>query len=179
MPTPRPGPTESVLVLLPLRLVLGGLFCLAAYKKLGDPQSFAEAIKGFRIVSETEHAHLIVSAAFVIPWVEMLAGLGLILGLWTRASAAAIGLALLAFIAGLVSVMARGLDANCSCFGDLSLVCPATVGWCQVVRNLVLLVPAGLLVWRGGGVVGLDALLDGRGRDADGSGGVDGPGGRA
>ena len=26
---------------------------------------------------------------------------------------------------------------------------------------------------------GLDALLDGRGRDADGSGGVDGPGGRA
>jgi uncharacterized membrane protein YphA (DoxX/SURF4 family) len=153
---------ESVLLQLPLRVVVGGLFCLAAFKKLQDPQSFAEAIKGFKVLDHAEHAHLIVSAAFTIPWVEMLAGVFLILGLWTRASAAAVGLALLMFIAGLLSVLIRGLETSCSCFGDLSLVCPPEVGWCQVIRNLVLLLPAGYLLWRGGGLFALDSTLDRR-----------------
>lgn len=170
----RPGLIESVLVLLPLRLVLGGLFCLAAFKKLNDPQSFAEAIKGFRILSEVDHAVLITNAAFVIPWVEMIAGVMLILGLWTRASAVAVGLALVSFIAGLVSVMARGIQTDCSCFGDLNLFCDAAVGWCQVIRNVVLLVPTGYLVWRGGGVLGLDRLAERRA-----GGGLDGAGERA
>lgn len=164
---------ESVVLQLPLRLGLGGLFCLAAFKKLQDPQSFAEAIKGFRVVDHTEMGHLIVSAAFVLPWVEMIAGVLLILGLWTRASALIAGLALGSFIAGLLSVIIRKLDANCSCFGDLNLFCKATVGWCQVVRNLILLIPAGYLVWRGGGLVALDAVLD-RAKSATGDRG--GPG---
>lgn len=157
---------ESVALQLPLRLGLGGLFCLAAFKKLQDPQSFAEAIKGFRVVDHAELGHLIVSAAFVLPWVELVAGVLLILGLWTRAAALTVALALGAFIAGLLSVIVRGLDANCSCFGDLSLFCGSEVGWCQVVRNLVMLVPAGYLVWRGGGLAALDAVLERRGAPA-------------
>jgi uncharacterized membrane protein YphA (DoxX/SURF4 family) len=151
-----PRVIESVLLALPLRVGLGGLFCLAAFKKLQDPQSFAEAIKGFRVVDHNQLGSLISTGAFVIPWVEMIAGVLLILGLWSRASALAIGLALLAFIAGLVSVIARGIDASCSCFGDLNLFCSSAVGWCQVIRNLLLMVPAAYLVWRGGGLVALD-----------------------
>lgn len=156
----KPGPrvVESVLVALPLRAGLGGLFCLAAFKKLQDPQSFAEAIKGFRVVDHNQLGSLISTGAFVIPWVEMIAGALLILGLWSRASALAIGLALMAFIAGLLSVLARRIDASCSCFGDLNLFCSSTVGWCQVIRNLVLMVPALYLIWRGGGVIALDHL---------------------
>ncbi len=151
-----PGRAESVVLAL-LRLLLGGLFVLAATMKLQDPQSFAEAIKGFRIVDNARLPHLIVNAAFVIPWVELLAGLALVLGFWTRAAALAIALALLAFIGGLVSVIARGIDASCSCFGDLDLFCSGGVGWCQVIRNTVMLVPAVALVWRGGGRLALDA----------------------
>jgi uncharacterized membrane protein YphA (DoxX/SURF4 family) len=153
-----PRVIESVLLALPLRVGLGGLFCLAAFKKLQDPQSFAEAIKGFRVVDHNQLGSLISTGAFVIPWVEMIAGVLLILGLWSRASALAIGLALLAFIAGLVSVIARGIDASCSCFGDLNLFCSSAVGWCQVIRNLLLMVPAAYLVWRGGGLVALDRI---------------------
>ncbi|MCC5823580.1 MAG: DoxX family membrane protein [Phycisphaerales bacterium] len=151
---------ESVLLQLPFRLVLGGLFCVAAWAKLHDPQSFAEAIKGFRVLSEHDHAFLITAAAFMIPWVEMVAGVALILGLWTRAAALALGLALIGFVVGLVSVIARGIDGDCSCFGDMKLICDSKVGWCQVIRNLVLLLPAGYLVIRGGGLVAIDALLE-------------------
>lgn len=147
---------ESVLIQLPARLVLGGLFGLAAFKKLQDPQSFAEAIKGFKIIDPATQGHLIVSGAFAIPWVEMTAAVLLVLGLWTRAAALTIGLALLGFIAALVSVITRDLDAGCSCFGDLELFCPRGVGWCQVARNALLLLPAAYLVWRGGGRIALD-----------------------
>lgn len=155
---------ESIVLQLPLRLGLGGLFCLAAFKKLQDPQSFAEAIKGFRVVDHVELGNLVVSAAFVLPWVEMVAGVMLILGLWTRAAALTVFLALGAFIAGLLSVIIRKLDASCSCFGDLNLFCGAKVGWCQVIRNLVMLLPAAYLIWRGGGLLALDAALDRRAR---------------
>lgn len=152
------GWIESGGLQLPLRLALGGLFCLAAVSKLQDPQSFADAVKAFKVLDQTTHAHLITTATFVIPWVELIAGIMLILGLWTRAAALTLGLALAAFIAGLVSVIARGLDAKCSCFGNLNLFCPEAVGWCQVVRNSLMLLPAAYLTWRGGGRVGLDAL---------------------
>lgn len=154
-----PRLTESALVTLPLRLALGGLFCLAAFKKLQDPQSFAEAIKGFRIVDHNQFGSLITTGAFALPWVELIAGVLLILGLWSRASALAIWLALAVFIAGLLSVIRRDLNASCSCFGDLNLFCSSAVGWCQVIRNLVLLVPATYLVWRGGGMVAVDHLI--------------------
>lgn len=156
---PHPtGWAESMGLQLPLRLALGGLFCLAAVSKLQDPQTFAEAIKAFQVVDHVRLGHLVATATFVIPWVELVAGVMLILGLWTRAASLTIGLALVAFIAGLVSVIARGLDASCSCFGNLNLFCGKAVGACQVIRNSLMLLPAFYLAWRGSGRLGLDAL---------------------
>ncbi len=156
---------ESVLLQLPLRVGLGGLFCLAAFKKLQDPQSFAEAIKGFKVLDANEFGHLIITGAFTIPWIELVAGVLLVLGFWTRASALTLGLALVGFIAALISVITRGLNASCSCFGDLNLVCGHEIGWCQVIRNLVLLVPAWYLVWRQGGLLSIDHACRARRRD--------------
>lgn len=154
---------ESLLLQAPVRLGLGGLMGYAAYNKLGAVQSFAEAIKGFRIIDADTHGALIVVAAFTIPWVEMLAGALLVLGLWTRAAAWTIALLLLGFIAALVRVILDpGVDADCSCFGDLTVLCDPGVGWCQVVRNLVLLIPAAYLIWRRAGTLSLDAALTSR-----------------
>lgn len=156
---------EAVLLQLPLRVGLGGLFCLAAFKKLQDPQSFAEAIKGFKVLDANEFGHLIITGAFTIPWIELVAGVMLVLGFWTRASALTLGLALVGFMAALMSVIFRGLNASCSCFGDLNLVCGHEIGWCQVIRNLVLLIPAGYLIWRQGGLLSIDHALQTRRRD--------------
>ena len=151
---------ESILLQFPLRVGLGGVFIFAAYNKIGGVQSFANAIKGFEIVDADKYGHLIVSAAYLMPWVEMIAGVLLVLGLWTRASALAIWIMLVAFIAALIHVITdESISADCSCFGDMNLVCEATVGWCQVIRNAVLLVPASYLVWRQGGILALDRVF--------------------
>lgn len=147
---------ESVLLQLPMRLALGGVFVYAAFNKILDIQSFAFAIKGFKILDPAAHGNLIISAAYTIPWVEMIAGVLLILGLRSRAAALTLTLTLLVFIAGLVHVITSGIQADCSCFGDQNLFCKPGVSWCQVIRNLVLLVPAIYLLVRGGGILALD-----------------------
>jgi putative oxidoreductase len=152
---------ESVLLQLPMRLALGGAFVFAAYMKITNVQAFAFAIKGFKIVDTDKHANLIITAAYTMPWVEMIAGVLLILGLKARAASATIGLLLALFIAALLYVIySPAIDADCSCFGKANLFCDETVGWCQVNRDLIMLVPALYLLVRGGGNLGLDALCD-------------------
>ena len=54
--------------------------------------------------------------AVFLPWIEALAGVLLIVGLWKRESAAVIAGLLVVFIAAAASVMARGIDVeNCGC----------------------------------------------------------------
>ncbi len=152
---------ESIMLQLPMRVGLGGLFAYAAWTKINNVQAFAFSIKGFKIVDADTHGHLIISAAYTMPWVEMIAGVLLVLGLWTRAATLTIGLMLIFFIAALLHVIfSPEVDADCSCFGDMNLVCDAAVGWCQVIRDIVMLIPVVYLLWRGGGILALDPLLD-------------------
>ncbi len=130
-------PTPSALARwLPLvgRIVLGGLFCFAAFKKLQDPQGFLFAINGFKILPP----HLAYTMAFVLPCVEMIAGAMLVLGVWSRAAALVLVSLLGAFILGILNVLHHGYDTKCSCFGDIEWPCTGGVGWCQIVRNCVM-----------------------------------------
>lgn len=113
------------------RVLLGGLFCFAAFKKLQDPQGFLFAINGFKILPP----HLAYTTAFALPCVEMLAGAMLVLGVWTRAAALVIVALLGAFVLGILHVLYHGYDTKCSCFGDIEWPCTGGVGWCQIVRN--------------------------------------------
>jgi uncharacterized membrane protein YphA (DoxX/SURF4 family) len=150
---------ESILLQLPLRVLLGGVFLYAAYNKIPAIQSFAEAIKGFQVLDSETHGGLIVMAAFVIPWFELIAGLMLVIGLRGRSAALGIGLLLAMFIYALLHVIFTDVSADCSCFGDQNMICGSTVGWCQVIRNAVLLLPSIYLLWRGPGRVSLDQVL--------------------
>ncbi|MFG0313280.1 MAG: DoxX family protein [Phycisphaerales bacterium] len=156
---PQTGMLESILLQLPLRIFLGGVFVFAAYNKIPAIQSFAEAIKGFQLLDADTHPELIVVGAFVIPWFELLAGLMLIIGLRARSAAMGIGLLLALFIYALLHVIFTDVSADCSCFGDENFICGSTVGWCQVIRNIVFLIPAGYLMIRGPGRVSLDQAL--------------------
>lgn len=159
---------ESILLQLPLRVFLGGAFMFAAYNKIGGVQSFANAIKGFRVVDADKHGYLIQSAAYMMPWVEMIAGVMLVIGLWTRASAVIIWLLLVGFMAALIHVILDdSISADCSCFGDITIGCPPGVGWCQVIRDVILLVPTTYLVWRQGGILALDRVFRDKTSDDD------------
>lgn len=160
MTAPDPSSTRGGFagaLLLLLRLALGGMFIFASFLKLSDPQGFSESVKAFKLLPD----HLVQLATFAVPWTELLCGVALILGFWSRASAAVITGLLLAFIAGIVSVLARGLSVHCSCFGKLQPFCTGPVGACNIIQNTVLSVVGLVVVMWGGGLLSLDRVLAG------------------
>lgn len=86
---------------------------VAGALKLPDPAGSVRAVRAYDLLSES----LVPAVGYALPMVEVVLGLLLILGLLTRA--AALGTALLqgAFIVGIASAWARGLEIDCGCFG--------------------------------------------------------------
>ena len=134
-----------------LRLLLGGFFVYASLDKIWSPAAFAKIVYQWQVVGPVA-SNLV---AVTLPWIELLAGLLLIAGVWRRESALVIALLLVFFIVAAGSVLARGIDVeNCGCVsvakaGPPSAWPPAWtkgVGWFLVTRNLVLLGAALLLV---------------------------------
>ena len=90
----------------------------------------------------------------VMPWLELLTGLALILGIWTRTSAALIGALLLVFLAAISINLARGNAIDCGCF-DLSAAGRsveerlADMRW-VVVRDVGMLAMVAQILWATG-----------------------------
>jgi putative oxidoreductase len=57
----------------------------------------------------------------VMPWVELFAGIALILGVWKREAAVLIGIMLLVFIVAIGVNLARGHAVDCGCFNVQSV----------------------------------------------------------
>ena len=144
------GLLRSPRVHLLLRLVLGGFFVYASLDKIWDPAAFAKIVYQWQVVGPVA-SNL---AAVTLPWIELLAGLLLVAGVWKRESSLVIALLLVVFLVAAGSVMARGIDVeNCGCVSvtkaeSASSWPPAWtkgVGWFLVTRNLVMLGAALLL----------------------------------
>jgi uncharacterized membrane protein YkgB len=82
----------------------------------------------------------------ILPWVELVAGLLLLFGVWTREAALVVAALLLAFNLAAVSVLARGIDVeNCGCTSVKATAEPSPfrgVGWFLLTRNAFLLAAA-------------------------------------
>ncbi|HKA37815.1 MAG TPA: MauE/DoxX family redox-associated membrane protein [Thermoanaerobaculia bacterium] len=95
-----------------VQIALGAIFLVAALPKIADPPSFAHMIYNYRLVPGS----LVNAMALVMPWVEILAGLALILGVWRREAAVVCGLLILVFLAAIGVNLARGHAVDCGCF---------------------------------------------------------------
>jgi putative oxidoreductase len=95
-----------------VQLALGAIFIAAAIPKIIDPPSFAQNIYNYRLVPA---AALNVLALF-LPWLELLCGVALVLGVWRRTSAILVGLMLVMFIGAIGINLARDRAVNCGCF---------------------------------------------------------------
>ena len=103
-------------VLLGSRLVVGGLFIWAGVLKIIDPLGFGQSIENYRFFPHG----LAFIIAIILPWVEVLSGVFLIIGLFRRSSALIISVLLIGFIGLVAMAMLRGIDTTCGCFGSLS-----------------------------------------------------------
>ena len=98
-----------------LRLALGGIFIAAGVVKIINPAGFASDISNYPMLPH-EWINLL---AITLPWIEVAAGLLLITGPWKRASALAIMLMMVVFLAAISQATARGLNIKCGCFGTV------------------------------------------------------------
>ena len=95
-----------------VQIALGVFFVAAALPKLADPPSFAHMIYNYRIVPGA----LVNLMALVMPWIELLCGLALILGIWTGTARAIVAAMLAVFIVAISINLMRGNAIDCGCF---------------------------------------------------------------
>jgi len=149
----------GAVALLALRTFIGGVFLYAAAVKLQDPQQFAFAIRAYRIIPD-DALHLVTLGTFIVPWVELIAGALLVIGLWGRASALVATGLMAFFVYAVWSVIARDLSITCGCFGKLKgpFGCEGPIGACKLAENLTLLASALALTAFGPGSISVDSL---------------------
>ncbi len=158
----HPSKPESVLLLV-IRVALGAMFLFSAWMKLSPANIlglgplpgmhfFAQAVRSFELVPEA----WVPLVTYAVPWTEVVVGVCLILGIASRAAGLLGFLLLVVFTVGVASVLIRGLNITCGCFGRFKLICEGAVGLCKVGENLVLMSLFWIIARRGGGRFGYD-----------------------
>lgn len=98
---------------LAARLLLGGVLLVAGALKVGALGQSVLAVRAFRILPYD----LTTAVGTVMPFGEILLGLLLITGTFTRISGVLGALLMVAFTIAIASAWARGLTLDCGCFG--------------------------------------------------------------
>ncbi len=135
------GLLRNTWLVLLARLVLGALFLYASYDKLGGSQMFADSIENYRLVPRW----MINPMAIVLPWVQFIAGVCLLLGVFAPGAGLVSACLYAVFVGALVSALLRGLNIDCGCFtltGE-----GERIRWFAVFPRVLGLAASLLVVW--------------------------------
>ena len=124
---------------LAARWILGVTFIYASFYKIISPAEFASIVYGYDLFPEI----FINLIAIVIPFLELIAGIALVLGVYPRSAAIIINVLLLAFITVLAINLIRGHEFNCGCF---SVGSGTKVDVSKILYNFLLLIGSSLLL---------------------------------
>lgn len=140
-----------------MRAVLAAVWLSAGIIKFRDPAGTVRATRAFHLLPES----MVPTFGHLLPVVEIVVGACLLLGLLTRAFAAASAILLVMFIVGIASAWARGLEIQCGCFGGGGNIKEsATPGYLRdLARDVALLAVSAWLIWYPRTRLSLDGLL--------------------
>src|SRR5579875_3741015 len=93
------------------RLMLALIFLVAGASKAVQPWAFVHTVEGYRMLPTPVTRPF----ALALPWIELLAGLYLLVGLFSRITAVAVGALLGMFSVALVVQLVRGSAGDCGC----------------------------------------------------------------
>lgn len=140
-------------VILALRLVIGGVLVVAGVLKAHDgPMLTATFVAGYRILP----AFLVAPLGVALPYVEILLGGYLALGLFTRIAAWVVAGQFVVFAIAVGSLVVRGIAADCGCFGS---AVPTPPSWGHVGADLALAAITACIALAAPGAFALDHRL--------------------
>jgi uncharacterized membrane protein YphA (DoxX/SURF4 family) len=138
------------------RLLTGGVWIVAGLAKLAHPDESVLAVRAYQLLPGDTAAPV----GHLLPVLEIVVGACLLLGLLTRVAAAVSCVLFAAFIIGIASVWARGIDIDCGCFGGggADPHAASKYPW-EIARDVGLLLLSAYLVRQGRTRLALDNLL--------------------
>ncbi|HEY0393851.1 MAG TPA: MauE/DoxX family redox-associated membrane protein [Candidatus Elarobacter sp.] len=146
------GRVEGIIVLI-CRLVIGVIFIVAGAAKVGNPAQFAAQIAGFQLLPQAAIAPM----ALGLPFLEMLLGGCLVVGVLTRPAGWVAVALLAAFDAAIASAVVRGMTVSCGCFGPND---QTVTTWAEVARDAIFVVLAVVVALRAPGALALDRRIE-------------------
>lgn len=139
---------------LAARLYLAAIFLFACWHKILEPAAFALDIATYQILP----VGLVNPLAIVLPWVELAAGLMLLLGFRTQAAALLVAGMMAMFTVAIAIALAKGLDMSCGCFASQGSA-DDPISWRTILRDLGWLLLAAYVFIFDRRPLGLDRLL--------------------
>lgn len=130
--------------LLLSRVILGFIFLYAGMEKIGDAEGFARTVNNYKLLP----FFTINVFAIVLPWIELVCGLLLILGIKSKENALILTLLLSLFVAVIAVSLLRGLNIDCGCFGTAS---GTKIGAEKLLENALLIMLGLHAIYFGGG----------------------------
>lgn len=100
---------------LVFRLYIGGVFIFASMNKVVYPAEFAETIANYQMLPFWG----VNIAAAVLPWLEMVCGILLVIGVRVKAAALCIAAMLIMFTVAIAVNLVKGTPIGCGCFSSL------------------------------------------------------------
>jgi len=135
------------------RLVLGVVLLLAGYLKAQSPSKAQMAVRAYRLLP----VGIANFFGLVLPWLEIGAGILLIVGIAVRYSSLFGGALMLLFVGAISQAWARGLSIDCGCFGGGGEVAAGHTKYLQeILRDLGLTAMAIFLYLYPHGKFGID-----------------------
>ncbi|GAA4402279.1 DoxX family membrane protein [Fodinibacter luteus] len=155
---PERGERVKDVVGLVARLFLGVVLIWAGAAKVGKPLTSERAVQAYEIFPMDLAGWI----GLTLPFVEIVLGVLLVLGLFTRPVAIVSTLLMLAFIVGIAQAWARGLTIDCGCFGGGGEIGADETQYPQeIARDAAFALAGAWLWWRPRSLASLDRILFG------------------
>ncbi|MFZ1290100.1 MAG: MauE/DoxX family redox-associated membrane protein [Melioribacteraceae bacterium] len=117
------------------RIYLALYFILSGLAKINNLEIFTYSIENYRLFP-IEFINIL---AITIPWIEVISGTLLLLGIFIKENALIIASLLMVFTFAVISAVLRNLDIDCGCQGTLD---GQKVGMLKIIENISLFIVA-------------------------------------
>jgi uncharacterized membrane protein YphA (DoxX/SURF4 family) len=111
------------------RLGLGGVLLYAGYLKAFSPEKSMMAVRAYELLP----IWLANIFGIVLPWLEIGAGVLLIVGIAVRYMAIFGSALMITFVIAISQAWARGLSIDCGCFGDGGAIDPSQTKYLETI----------------------------------------------